>query len=140
MAKRRDQIEEAARLRAAGGKPAVLTHVRGVSVHCGDTRVLPASEGRPPRMVSVLEVGVRFVKRLDPVTTECVIEIEEGSSVKDEIALLGSKIQDCLAECAQRFEAILRKPVPPPPAPERESLHKVSGIEAIQRQAMLDRA
>jgi len=69
------------------------------------------------------------------------VEVEEGSSVKDEVTLLGKVISELLLEAAQRFEVILSKPVPAPlPAPEKENLHRVSGIEAIQRQAMLDRA
>jgi hypothetical protein len=140
MAKRRDQIEEAARVRAEGGRIVMFRHVRGLSIRCANMRILPASEGQPQRQMSLVEVGVGFVRHYEPICVERAVEVCEGSSVKDEIALLGKVISELLVEAAERFEVILRKPVPPPPAPERESLHKVSGIEAIQRQAMLDRA
>jgi hypothetical protein len=115
----------------------MFRHVRGLSIRCANMRILPASEGQPQRQMSLVEVGVGFVRHYEPICVERAVEVCEGSSVKDEVTLLGKVISELLLEAAERFARRVPKP---PAAPEKERLHKVSGIEATQRQAILNRA
>jgi len=140
MAKVVEMIEAAARVRAEGGRIVMFRHVRGLSIRCANMRILPASEGQPQRQMSLVEVGVGFVRHYEPICVERAVEVCEGSSVKDEIALLGKVISELLVEAAERFEAILRKPPAPLPAPERDNLQRLDKVQQMQRQAILDRA